>query len=135
MNEDELIRILQGSGDFSGVSSRSLEDLIRAGTVREPATGSEIVRQGESSQQVWILLEGEFEILIDGETANRISRPGEIVGQISAVSLVPATATVRVAAPSKCLTVSHRSLNELFNRYPDLAAAMLRSMAKYLGSK
>ena len=135
MNETDLIQVLKGSSDLARVSDHSLGELVRIGVVREPSMGTEIIRQGEASQQIWILLEGELEILIDGVSENRVSRPGDVVGQISAVSLIPATATVRVAAPSKCLSVSHQSLHELFGANPDLAEALLRSMAKYLGSK
>lgn len=135
MNETALIEILRGSADFSSVSERSLGELARTGTVREPVVGSEIVKQGEPSQQLWILLTGELEILIDGDSINRINRPGDVVGQISAVSMIPATATVRVATPSTCLCVPHRALHQLFGAYPDLAEALLRSMAKYLGAR
>lgn len=135
MNETALIEVLRGSADFSSVSERSLGELARSGTVREPVVGSEIVKQGEPSQQLWILLTGELEILIDGDSINRIARPGDVVGQISAVSMIPATATVRVASPSTCLCVPHRALHQLFGGYPDLAEALLRSMAKYLGAR
>jgi CRP-like cAMP-binding protein len=135
MNEADLISLLKAGADFARVGERSLGELVRAGVVREPAPGSEIIRQGEASPQIWILLDGELEVIIDGSAVNRISRPGELVGQISAVSLIPATATVRVAAPSTCLSVSHQSLHQLFGAYPDLAEALLRSMAKYLGAK
>ncbi|MDH4410300.1 MAG: cyclic nucleotide-binding domain-containing protein [Verrucomicrobiales bacterium] len=135
MNETALIEVLRSSADFSSVSERSLGELARSGTVREPVVGSEIVKQGEPSQQLWILLTGELEILIDGDSINRIDRPGDVVGQISAVSMIPATATVRVASPSTCLCVPHRTLHQLFGGYPDLAEALLRSMAKYLGAR
>jgi CRP-like cAMP-binding protein len=135
MNEAALIEVLRGSADFSTVSERSLGELARSGTVREPVVGTEIVTQGEPGQHLWILLTGGLEILIDGEPVNRISRPGDVVGQISAVSMTPATATVRVAEPSTCLCVPHRALHQLFGAYPDLAEALLRSMAKYLGKR
>lgn len=135
MNESDLISLLKASEDFARVGERPLGELVRSGVVREPAVGSDIIRQGEASPQIWVLLAGELEVFIDGAPANRVSRPGEVVGQISAVSLIPATATVRVATPSTCLSVSHQSLHRLFGAYPDLAEALLRSMAKYLGAK
>lgn len=133
MNEAELIQILQRSEDFARVASGSLLGLVGAGVPVEPAVGSDIVRQGEPSRQIWILIEGELEILVDGTPVNRVTRPGEVVGQISAVSLIPATATVRIARTTRCLSVPHQTLHGLFGTYPDLAEALLRSMAKYLG--
>jgi len=135
MNEAALIEVLRASSDFSSVSEHSLGELVRSGTVREPVVGTEIVSQGEPSQQLWVLLSGGLEILIGGEPVNQVSRPGEAVGQISAVSMTPATATVRIASPSTCLCIPHRALHQLFGAYPDLAEALLRSMAKYLGKR
>ncbi len=135
MTEAELIEILRGSADFARVSEASLAGLVRAGVLRELAPDSEIIRQGETSPQVWVLIEGELEIRIDGEAVNRVTRPGEVVGQISAVSFVPATATVRVVGAAKCLSVPHQSLHALLGAHSDLAEALLRSMAKYLGAK
>lgn len=135
MDEAELVGILKGSKDFAEVGEGSLREFVRSGVVREPAEGSEIIRQGEASPQIWVLLEGELEVIADGATLNRIESPGEVVGQISAVSFVPATATVRVAGPSRCLSISQQSLHRLLAGHPDLAAALLRSMAKYLGGR
>ncbi len=135
MDASDLIRVLKGSADFAQVEERSLGELVGAGTMVEPAVGSDIVRQGEVGQRLWILIEGDLEILVDGEPVNRVLRPGEPLGQISAVSVVPATATVRVAVPSRCLAIPAPSLHRLFGLCPDLAEALLRSMAKYLGSR
>lgn len=135
MQASELIPILKRSTVFATVSEESLARLVEAGAVSSPETGTEIIRQGELSQRVWILLEGDLEILVDGESVNHVTSPGEPVGQISAVSVIPATATVRVAAPSRCLAVAATDLHPLFSVCPDLAEALLRSMVKYLGAR
>ncbi len=135
MDASDLIQILKGTADFAQVDEGSLGELVGAGSVVEPAVGEDIVRQGEVGQRLWILIEGDLEVLVDGEPVNRVSRPGELVGQISAVSVVPATATVRVAGPTRCLAVPSPSLHRLFGLCPGLAEALLRSMAKYLGTR
>jgi CRP-like cAMP-binding protein len=135
MNEAELVEILRLGADFARVSEGALAELVRAGVAVEPAEGAEIIRQGEPTHQVWIHLDGVLEVVVDGEIVNRIEQGGEVVGQISAVSYVPATATVRVAGRAKCLSVPNRSLHGLIGAHPDLAEALLRSMAKYLGTR
>ena len=101
MNESDLIPLLKASTDFARVSERSLGELVRAGTMVIPEDGSDIIRQGEASPQIWVLLEGELEVIIDGAPANRISRPGEVVGQISAVSLIPGSPTAEARITEK----------------------------------
>lgn len=132
MNEADLITLLQGNPDFARVTETSLAALISSGEIQEVDGGVEIIREKEAGQRIWVLIEGELEVLVNGELVNRISSPGEVVGQISAVSLTAATATVRMAKAGKCLAISHRALHEVMKGSPQLAESILRSMAKYL---
>src|SRR5690606_32553331 len=77
MEASDLIQILKGAPDFAQVDERSLGELVGAGSLVEPAVGEDIVRQGEVGEQLWILIEGDLEVLVDGEFVNRVSRPGE----------------------------------------------------------
>jgi len=135
MNETELTSLLRENAEFSRVTDPALAALIRTGAMHALDAGEELIRQGESGQRIWVLIEGELEALVDGVTVNRVTRAGEVVGQISAVSFTPATATVRMTAAGKCLAVSHGDLHGVMEKHPDLAEAILRSMAKYLGRR
>lgn len=132
MNEADLIKLLKENTDFARVAESALGALIQSAEMHEFEAGAELIREREAGQRIWILIEGELEALVGGEIVNRISKGGEVVGQISAVSLTPATATVRITMAGRGLSVSHRALHEVMERFPDLAEAVLRSMAKYL---
>ena len=135
MNEVDLISLLKSNPDFALVSENSLGELIRIGEIQAFASGSILIREREAGQPVWMLIEGTLDALIEGEMVNHLSTPGEVFGQISAVSFTPATATVRMASDGRCLSVSHQSLHGVMEKHPDLAEALLRSMAKYLGRR
>jgi CRP-like cAMP-binding protein len=135
MNETELTSLLRENAEFSRVTDPALAALIRTGAMHALDAGEELIRQGESGQRIWVLIEGELEAFVDGVTVNRVTRAGEVVGQISAVSFTPATATVRMTGAGKCLAVSHGDLHGVMEKHPDLAEALLRSMAKYLGRR
>jgi CRP-like cAMP-binding protein len=135
MNDTELTSHLRENAEFSRVSDAALAALIQSGERHTFEAGEDLIRQGESGQRIWVLITGELEAFVDGATVNRVTTAGEVVGQISAVSFTPATATVRMVTPGECLAVSHRDLHEAMERHPDLAEAFLRSMAKYLGRR
>ncbi len=135
MNEIELTALLRENAEFSRVSDAALAALIQSGARHALDAGDELIRQGGSGQRIWILIAGELEALVDGEIVNRVTSAGEVVGQISAISFTPATATVRMTGPGECLAVSHGDLHAVMEKYPDLAEAFLRSMAKYLGRR
>lgn len=135
MNETDLTTLLRENADFSRVSTAALAALIECGERHHLQPGEELIRQGESGQRIWILITGELEALVDDDIVNRVTSAGEVVGQISAVSFSPATATVRMAGAGECLAVSHGDLHAVMEKYPDLAEAFLRSMVKYLGRR
>ncbi len=134
-HDPEILLILTSHPDFARVSESGLTALIAAGAISEMTFGSVLIRQGDPGRGIWILIDGTLEILVDGDLVNRIDRAGEVIGQISAVSLLHATATVRTAEPTRCLYVPHEALHRLLARHSELAQAILRSMVKYHGRR
>jgi len=129
MDREELISLLGASEAFSSASRQTLESLVDSGEVRTIEPGNELIRQGATGESIWLLLEGDLEVLVGAETANRI----QVLGEISAVSHSAATATVVARTEGSALCIPHQALNKAMENDPDLAASMLRSMAKYLG--
>lgn len=128
-----LLSLLTSNPDFTAIRESTLLDLLQAGTVRDIADEEIIVHQGKQGQGIWILIEGDFEVTVNGTVVNHIHIPGEVIGQISAISQSQASATVYATKASRCLFIPHQNLHALLHRHPGLAAAFLRSMVKYLG--
>jgi CRP-like cAMP-binding protein len=68
--------------------------------VVELSDGAVLVREGEPHAEVWILESGVLAVSRSGQEFNTISQPGAIVGEVSLLLGVPATATV--TARSAC---------------------------------
>jgi len=132
MDREELIALLGRNEAFASAPGSTLAGLVDAGEIRSVDAGTELTRQGEAGESLWMLLEGEMEILVDGACVNRLSSPGEVLGEISAVSLTPATATVRSVGTASVLRIPHGPLHRVVESSPELAASVLRSMTKYL---
>jgi len=133
METQEVIELLRGGEAFASAPQAALERLAAAAEATDLFAGQELIAQGASGESLWILLEGELEVLVGGQVANRIDRRGEVLGQISAVSQTPATATVIALTAGSALRIPHDKLHEAMLAHPELAASMLRSMAQYLG--
>lgn len=129
----DTLNCLKQNEAFDGAPDDILADLAAAGEERSFAPGEEVITQGETGKSVWVLLSGELVARIDGAEVNRLTEPGEVFGQISAVSHTAATATVRCHSEAKLLSIPHQALHDAMERSPELAASVLRSMAKYLG--
>ena len=83
--------------------------------------GQAIVREGERAGAIWVLVQGELEVRKAGIVVNTITRPGALVGEISALLDAPYGAEVRATAPSllrhavdgRALLASHPDITRL----------------------
>ncbi|ASU85588.1 Crp/Fnr family transcriptional regulator [Nocardiopsis gilva YIM 90087] len=80
---------------------------LRAGTTRRFQVGEVIIRQGDRGEAVYMLAEGTVKVSMvrtDGtESLIALRGPGESLGELSALSGLPRTATV-AASGGSCLT-------------------------------
>lgn len=88
--------------------------------------------EGESTGTLFILIEGQIEVLKGPFQVHISSEPGAMFGEISALLGIPHTATVRAAQPSR-LHVVEQAGAFLASR-PDLALYLSKLLAQRLYS-
>ena len=135
MEQIELAGLLEKNEAFSSAPREALMQLVAAGAVTDLPDGSPLIQQGNTGESIWMLIEGTLDVFVDGDIVNHIENCGEVVGEISAVSLTAATATVKSKGEVKALQIPQKDLHDVMKTSPQLAASMLRSMAKYLGRR
>lgn len=135
MEPDEILKLLSANSSFQGVPDSALSALVEVGTIVELEDGAELMVQGKTGQSIWLLLNGELEVKVDSDVVNRVSTAGELIGEISAVSMTPATATVSASGPVVALEVPPKALHSVMEDSTDLAKSMVKSMLKYLGRR
>jgi len=133
MERDKLVNLLKKNEAFGAAPADAIEELVDAGEVRTIESGTALLHQGATGESIWMLLSGTLEVLVNDQTVKTINTSGEVFGEISAVSLTLATATVQTANECSTFCIPHGELHRVMKTSPDLAASMLRSMAKYLG--
>lgn len=82
-----------------------LEQLARATDVVELPADSEVVREGEPAESLWIIVEGEVTVTVGGAYV-RTMGPGTYFGEIGLLRGIPRTATVRTTQPCVLWEVS-----------------------------
>jgi CRP-like cAMP-binding protein len=65
--------------------------------------GQVIIREGDVSRELFVLLSGELSVTCRGEKIARITMQGEVVGELGALTGQPRTATVLAASVSEVL--------------------------------
>ncbi|MDF1823271.1 MAG: cyclic nucleotide-binding domain-containing protein [Verrucomicrobiales bacterium] len=135
MEHTELVSLLSKNDAFESAPPEALRTLVEESEMTELPDATYLIQQGNTGESIWLLISGELDILVDDDIVNHMSLRGEVVGEISAVSLTPATATVRSKGDVIALRIPQEALHDVMKTNPELASSMLRSMAKYLGRR
>lgn len=124
---DELSRV----PIFSELTPRQLRRVLKDTEEYVYMDGATIVSEGNTSEQLFVILEGDVRVLRNGRTVARMSA-GDFFGEISLLDGGPRTATVVADGPVRCLVLLRREFQEILGDMPLVAAKTLRSLATRL---
>ena len=116
----DAIARLREIGLFGGLTDEVLNEFGGALDVIELPPGETVFREGDSGREMFVVLEGEMEILRHSkknhEARVAILGPGDWFGEMSILDIMPRSATVRVIAPSRMLRLTTQDLDALYRR-------------------
>ena len=101
---------------FEKLSEKELTDLYNLAKIRSIEPGEILIREGDTDQTAYIILEGQIKIFqtIHGEQQMiGLLAKGDWVGEISFVKQIPRTATAQAALYSKVMIIDQHTLNVL----------------------
>lgn len=75
-------------------------ELVSHHEVRRFAVGETVIEQGSSSGVLYVMIQGEVEVLRDEIRVAKSAQPGAVFGEMSVLLKTPHTATVRTLAAS-----------------------------------
>jgi CRP-like cAMP-binding protein len=118
---------------FADLTRPQLEEV--AHTVGEEmfAEGQRVLRQGMRGGGFFIILEGEAQVVIDGEERARHAR-GDFFGEIAALTGAAPTADVVATTLLRCLTISGPEIEQFLLDHPQVMLRMLKAEAHRLRS-
>jgi CRP/FNR family transcriptional regulator, cyclic AMP receptor protein len=116
---------------FSRLDRDELAAVASLGTDVDVAEGQELTRQGEIGHEAFLVLEGTAACLRDGQEIATFG-PGDFFGEMALLAHTPRTATVVVTSPATVRAFHQSEFNELLERSPKVAVAILRGTAERL---
>jgi CRP/FNR family transcriptional regulator, cyclic AMP receptor protein len=118
-------RLVLGSEALTAELSRDIELIATT-------SGQELIEQGESDNQVYLLLAGRVEVIVNGRKVGERG-PGDHVGEMAAIlPSLRRSATVRVVEPGVAAKVSATRLAQLGDRYPTIWRQISKTLAERL---
>jgi CRP-like cAMP-binding protein len=95
------------------------------------AEGQRVLRQGLSGSAVYVILDGEASVHVDGRERRRLGR-GDVFGEISALTGQPPSADVRAESLLRCLVIPGGDIERFLLERPVVALRMLQAEARRL---
>lgn len=104
------------------------------GTWIEADAGTVLTAEGELVGELAILTEGQAVVSIESHLT-AVCRPICLIGEISCLDAVPATASVVLTRPSRLYCIGAEGLRKLARREPELANALRASFNQHISTK
>ena len=92
------------------------------------APGMTLIEQGGKTGQLYVLKEGQLEVLRDGKHVSTIKTPGAVVGEMSVLLDTPQSATVRAITEVEYFVIDNAI--DILTTHPDWLLQIARLLAQ-----
>ena len=125
----EKVAILKATNIFSDTPENVLASV--AAIVKEiPLDANEtFIKQGDSAQEMYLVVEGEVEAFIDGKPIIKLGQ-GQTVGELAIFNQEPRSADVRTLTPALLFSIERAALNELMADRPEIAQGIIGALSR-----
>ena len=137
MNE-KYAELITGFPLFKGFTANGTKRLLDAGEVKEHAAGDVLLKEGDTSDFVLLVLAGKLEVFVEREGKDLVlteANPGTILGELAMLCGIPRSASVRAKADSAVLEWPDEAFRTLLLRDPSLSQRIFGQALRTLVEK
>lgn len=131
--------LLRSIGLFGGVDEESLRLLARDLPIIHAEVGKNVVTEGEVSAEMFVVIDGELEVLKRGPAGDvrvALLGPGGWFGEMSLIDVQPRSASVRALAPGRLLRISGEAIDRgLYRRDAKAYTLFVMNIARELSRR
>ena len=109
---------------------REILDYCEGAARRQVPAGTVLITEGSTTGHLFVLVEGQLEVLRGDTVVAVLSEPGALTGEMSVLLDRPHTATVRTSAPSTLYAFENAAI--FLNEQPAVALLIARLLAQRL---
>ena len=123
MNE-KYAETITGFPLFQGFTTNGAKRLLEAGQVLEHERGNGLMKEGDNSDFVLLVLSGKLEVFVEREGRDLVlteAGPGSILGELAMLCGIPRSASVRAKEDSVVLEWPDEAFRTLLLRDPSLS--------------
>ncbi|EDM75625.1 cyclic nucleotide-binding protein [Plesiocystis pacifica SIR-1] len=121
---------------FDGLRDGVVEELLARGEGQVYDVGEALFEQGDSSQQMYIVLEGCFEIFVNARSVD-VASEGELIGEIAMLSSPEdgRSASAKALIPSKVIALDGAALKALTFGDPEAGHQVMVNLARFVAER
>lgn len=128
---EQIVERLARLALFADLSPAQVESIAHRFDEEIFAEGQRILRTGLKGAGLYLILEGEAVIRIDGIERARFG-PGEVFGEISVLTGDPPNADVEAATMLRCLEIPAGDVEPFLTEFPKVMYRLLQAEARRL---
>jgi CRP/FNR family transcriptional regulator, cyclic AMP receptor protein len=111
---------------FADLPAAELKELAGAMSEVEVEEGAKIITVDDYGSAIYVIEQGEAEVLTDGREAIHVLGPGDTFGEIALLLTGERTATVVARTPMRLLSLSGQNFERIRARVPKLEGWLRR---------
>ena len=121
-------RALAATPLFAGMPSDALQALVANLQLVSLEHGELLFREGDPSDALYVIVEGEVSVEAEGPPRVELSRlgPGTFIGEVALMTDQPRSATVTCVQPAELLRIDRHTLSRVLANHGDVLRAVLR---------
>lgn len=116
-----LSNVMNSSPLFRVLGRKDRRELIERFRARDVRRGDNLIRDGEQTDGLYVVLTGEVEVHKQNQLLTRL-KEGDLFGEISLLQKTPATATVTASRRTTILRLPREDFDRLIMSYPQILA-------------
>ncbi|MEL6478218.1 MAG: cyclic nucleotide-binding domain-containing protein [Pseudomonadota bacterium] len=135
MSLSRTVDVMQATPLFRRLDPKRLRVVAMMGQTLRYRDGERLFEQGSEGEDAYVLLTGEVDVLVAAGDEERVVAtlgPGEIFGEIAALTDQPRTSSIRAQAEVEVLQLDRQTILALMREFPDIALELIRILANRL---
>jgi CRP-like cAMP-binding protein len=114
---------------FTGLTTRQLMDLALAVSEEDHPAGADIVREGDFSDCLYLVVDGRVQVTKSGKLLAE-QGPRSFFGEIAIFEGAARSATVQAAVPTRVLRLGRTELIRLMEEFPGIAVGVCQNLSR-----